>query len=131
MLSQCTIEGVNTFLSNYIEENVIRLPGRIPGFKNDDIKVLSSSESKTSVWRVYDATCKTSDMQKVSCRKYLQLWEQFYPNVVVAKPMTDICLTCQQNTSKLQRAANPSDREKVQCIQAHQDHLSCAQTERE
>ena len=130
-LSQSTIEGVHTFLSNYVEENAICLPGRIPGFKNDDIKVLSSSESKTSVWRIYDATCETSDMRAVSCRKFLQLWEQFYPNVVVAKPMTDICLTCQQNTSKLQRAANLSDREKSECVKAHQDHLNCAQTERE
>ena len=83
-------------------------------------------------WRVtYDTTCKTADMRAVSCRKFLQLWEQFYPNVVVANPMTDICLTCQQNTSKLQRSANLSDREKSECLKAHQDHLNCAQTERE
>ena len=50
-----------------------------------------------------------------------QICGQFYPNVIVAKPVTDICLTCQQNTSKLQRAA---------CLKAHQDHLSCGQTER-
>ena len=130
-LPQSAIEAVDTFLSNYVEENAICLPGRIPGFKNDDIKVLSSSESKTSVWRAYDTTCKTADMRAVSCRKFLQLWEQFYPNVVVAKPMTDICLTCQQNTSKLQRSANLSDREKSECLKAHQDHLNCAQTERE
>ena len=130
-LPQSAIEAVDTFLSNYVKENAICLPGRIPGFKNDDIKVLSSSESKTSVWRAYDTTCKTADMRAVSCRKFLQLWEQFYPNVVVAKPMTDICLTCQQNTSKLQRSANLSDREKSECLKAHQDHLNCAQTERE
>ena len=44
------VEGVRTFLTNYVEENVISLPGRIPGFKSDDIKVLSSSESKIGVW---------------------------------------------------------------------------------
>ena len=130
-LSQATIEGVHTFMTNYVEENAISLPGRIPGFKSDDIKVLSSSETKKSVWRVYEAACESSDLRAVSYRKFLQLWEQFHPNVVVAKPMTDLCFTCQQNTSKLQRAANLSDREKSECVKAHQDHLNCAQSERE
>lgn len=45
--------------------------------------------------------------------------------------MTDLCLTCQQNTTKLQRAANLSDEEKLECVKAHQEHLNTAQTERE
>ena len=130
-LPQATTEGVHTFLLNYVEENAIALPGRIPGFKSDDIKVLSSSETKMSVWRAYATVCETSDMRAVSYRKFLQLWEQFHPDVVVAKPMTDLCLTCQQNTGKLQRAANLSDRQKSECVKANQDHLNCAQTERE
>ena len=44
--------------------------------------------------------------------------------------MTDLCMTCQQNTTKLQRAPNLSDREKSLTVMAHQDHLTCAQTER-
>ena len=45
--------------------------------------------------------------------------------------MTDLCHICQQNTSKLQRSANLSDREKSECVKAHQDHLNCSQSERE
>ena len=123
-LPQATIEGVHTFMLNYVEENPIALPGRIPGFKS---KVLSSSETKMCIWHAYGAACETSGMRAISYRKFLQLWEQFHPNV--AKPMTDLCLTCQQNTGKLQRAANLSDREKSECVKAHQDHLNCAQTE--
>ena len=130
-LSQVTVEGVRTFLTNYVEENAISLPRRIPGFKSDDIKVLSSSESKIGVWRVYEAACVASDVRAVSYRKFLQLWDQFHPNVVISKPATDLCFTCQQNTNKLQRAANLSDREKSECVKAHQDHLNCAQSERE
>ena len=37
---------VLTFLNNYAEENAILLPGRIPGYKRDDIKLLPSSRSK-------------------------------------------------------------------------------------
>ena len=45
--------------------------------------------------------------------------------------MTDLCLTCHQNTSKLLRSANLPDNEKSQCVLAQQEHLNCVQTERE
>ena len=37
------------FLQNYAETNAILLPGRIPGYKRDDLKLLPSSTSK-KVW---------------------------------------------------------------------------------
>lgn len=49
--------------------------------------MLSSSETKTSVWRVYTATCKASGEQAVSYSKFVDLWHQFCPKVVVAKPI--------------------------------------------
>ena len=61
-VSHCMVEGVRTFLTNYVEENAISLPGRIPSFKNDDIKVLSSSKSKIGIWRVYEAVRIASDV---------------------------------------------------------------------
>lgn len=45
--------------------------------------------------------------------------------------MIDLCLTCQQNTSKLLRSANLLDRAKSECILAQQDHLNCVETERD
>lgn len=65
-----------------------------------------------SVSKEYEGTCSASNEKAVSYRKFLQLWDEFYPDVVVAKPMTDLCLTCQQNTTKLQQAAHLSDEEK-------------------
>lgn len=125
------VEDFCAFLQNYMEENAIILPGRIPGFKSDDIRVLSLSESKMSVWRVYTSTCEVSNKQAVSYKKFIQLWQDFFPDVVVAKPMTDLCLTCQQNTTKLQRAANLSESNKSECITAQQEHLNSAKVERE
>jgi len=37
------------FLQNYAETNAILLPGRIPGYKRDNLKLLPSSTSK-KVW---------------------------------------------------------------------------------
>ena len=67
----------------------------------------------------------------MSSSKFLQMWGQFYPDVVVSKPMTDLCITCQQNTNKLQRAANLLESEKAELLKDHQDHINSAQLERE
>lgn len=45
-LTHAVITNVTAFLKNYAEENAILLPGRIPGNKRDDIKLLPSSRSK-------------------------------------------------------------------------------------
>ena len=108
---------------------MIVLTGRIPGFKCDDVKVLSCSETKMSVWRAYSSTCESLGQQAVCYSKFTELWQEFHPNVVVAKRMTDLCLTCQENTTKLLRATNLSDQEKSDCISAQQDHLNHAQEE--
>ena len=100
-IPQAVTEDVKAFLNNYVEENAVLLPGRIPGYKSDDIKLLSSSETKMSVWRAFQRACKETDKQAVCYTKFIELWQKFHPNVVVAKPMTDLCFTCQQNTSKL------------------------------
>ena len=41
-----TITNVLKFIVNYSEQNAILLPGRIPQFKRDDVKVLPCSDSK-------------------------------------------------------------------------------------
>ena len=45
--------------------------------------------------------------------------------------MTDLCIICQQNTNKLQRAANLPESEKAELLKDHQDHINSAQRERE
>lgn len=40
-LPRAIAEDVKNFLSNYAEENAVLLHGRIPGFKNEDIVLLS------------------------------------------------------------------------------------------
>ena len=129
--SKKLLEAVHAFIDNYVEENAIVLPGRFPGFKSEEIRLLSSLETKMSVWREHKKTCGVLNERAVSYKKFLQLWDEFYPDVVISKPMMDLCLTCQQNTTKLQRAANLSDEEKSDCVKAHQEHLDIAQSKRE
>lgn len=93
-LPQSVTENVHCFLTNHEEENAFALPGRIPWM------------SKYCLWagqkRVFG----------VSTRQPVKLLEN-KPNVVVTKPMTDPCMTCQQNTTRLVRAANFPEHEKA------------------
>ena len=41
------------------------LPGRIPGFKNKDIQLLSSSDTKMNVWKSFKRACEESNKQAV------------------------------------------------------------------
>ena len=113
---------VNAFLSNYAQDHVVSLPGRILGYKDEDIKLLPSHETKMSVWRSFEASCKATGKQAVSYPKFVKLWEQFHPNVVVTKPMSDLCETCQQNTSKLLPSANLPDHKKSECGRKQPEH---------
>ena len=44
------VKGIITFVMHYV---AILLPGRIPGYKRDDIKLLPSSCTKRAVWLLY------------------------------------------------------------------------------
>ena len=89
-LPYSTVADIKAFMSNYVEENGALLPGRIPSYKNDDIKLLSSCESKMSVWRCYNNSCEAVGKNSVSYSKFVDLWNDLFPDVVVAEPMTDL-----------------------------------------
>lgn len=122
---------VRNFLTNYVEESAVLLPGRIPGFKKDNICLLLSSETKMNIWRAFKGACEETGKQAVCFTTFTKLWQQFHPDVVVAKPMTDLCPTCQQNTLRLLRSKNLPDRAKSECVLAQQHHLNCVETERD
>ena len=84
-----------------------------------------------NVWRMFKRTCEESGKHAVCYTTFVKLWEQFHPDVVIAKPVTDLCLTCQQNMSKLLRSANLADKEKSECVIAQQGHLTCVKIERD
>ena len=131
MLTVAIDEDVKNVLSNFVDENAALLLGRIPGFKNEHIQLVSSNETKVHVWKCSTRACEESNKQAECYTKFTDFWKQFFPNVVMAKPMTDLCFTCQQNTLKLVWAANLPEEEKSQCVQARQPHLNSVHTERE
>ena len=107
------IQHIVRFILQYAEEHAILLPGRIPGYKQDDVQLLPSSTTKREVWQTYCLAAEGSDDIKAVCYSlFCSLWKQLTPQVIVTKPMSDLCWTCQQNSALILRANNRPVEEK-------------------
>ena len=111
-------QAVVTYITNYTEENGIYLPGRIPGFKKADIQILPCHTTKKAVWQQY---CQAVSVlpsghvaKEIGYRTFLLLWQKLLPNIIVGKPMTDLCWYCQRHTTLIQRAMNRPEEDKTQ-----------------
>ena len=115
------IQNIVKFILQYAESNAILLPGRVPGYKRDDIQILPSSITKRAVWKLYQHTATTLSMRNVGYSTCCRCWKQFLPHVIVARPMTDLCWTCQQNSTAIIRSVNLNEEEKSEvCIVMHE-----------
>ena len=55
------VEDVVRFIFHFAEDNAILLPGRIPGYKRDDLQLLPSSTTKRQVWELYHDTISRNE----------------------------------------------------------------------
>ena len=75
-LSFSSIEYVVRFLLNYMEQNGLLLPGRVPGYSRTDIKLLPSSVSKRGIWRVYHVAAEEDEtVHTVAYSTFCKLWK--------------------------------------------------------
>jgi len=128
-LSFDEIKRVSRFIINFAEQHSIILPGRIPGFKRDDVKVLPSCETKASVWRYYKAASMQGE-RIVRYSTFRKLWNQLLPYIIICKPMSDLCWTCQLNNTRIIRQVNVSENEKSAALRLQEAHLEHARAER-
>ncbi len=130
-LSFESVQQVVTFIVNYAEENSILLPGRIPGYKSCDMKLLPSSKSKKEIWRLYKSASEgVEDVHIVAYSTYCRLWKSLLPDIIMMRPMSDLCWQCKQNSHLIMRSANCTDNEKHQNLQNAMDHLQIVASER-
>ena len=107
------VEDVVRFICCYAQSNAILLPGRIPGYKRDDLQLLPSSVTKKEVWQQYEQSTAQREGTKAVCYSLsCRFWRQLTPHVVVTKPMSDLCWTCQKNSTMIMRAHNRPVEEK-------------------
>ena len=102
------VKGIITFVMHYVESNGV-LPGRVPGYKRDDIKLLPSNCTKQAVWMLYQDSTSTLSLQS-----FCKVWRHFLADVVVCKPMTDLCAICQKTMQPFYVPAIH-----LRCVQVH------------
>ena len=105
------------------------LPGRVPGYSRTDIKLLPSSVSKRGIWKVYQEAMTKSNQRAAAYRTFCRRWQELLPQLVIMKPLSDLCWTCQQNSAAVLRATS-SVVEKSAALQEYLDHLSMVTAER-
>ena len=118
-----TVENVVKFIMNIAEEQAFILPGRVPGFKRVDVKLLPSVLTKYSLWKTHGGICASQGHISVGYSKFCDLWNQLCPFVLIMRPATDLCWTCQKNNNLMQQTANLPEEQKVAAVKAQEEHL--------
>ena len=107
-------QRVVEFLHTYAEANAILLPGRIPGYKRTDVQLLPSSTTKRQVWQQYCTSLQhlSTSYHQVAYSTFCSIWRRVVPQVMVTRPMSDLCWICQSNSTAIMRAANQPEEQK-------------------
>ena len=124
------VEQVVKFILNVVEDQALILPGRVPGFKRIDVKLLPSNVTKHGLWRTYADICVSAGEASVGCSKFCDLWNQLCPFVLIMRPATDLCWTCQKNNNRIHKTTNLPKNEKAEAVRAQEQHLRLALGER-
>ena len=88
------IRNVVRFI-HYAEDHAILLPGRIPGYKRDGMQLLPSSATKRQVCEAYHHAISQGPGKVVGYTLFCPIWRQLTPQVLVMRPMSDLCWVCQ------------------------------------
>jgi len=126
-----TVEQVVKFIKNVAEEQALLLPRCVPGFTRIDVKLLPSNLTKHSLWKKYFDICTSTGQTSVGYLKFCDLWNQLCPFILIMRPATDLCWTCQKNNSQINKSANLSEAEKVDAVRRQEEHLRLTSGEQE
>ena len=71
------VKHIKSFIISYGQDNALPLPGRIPGYREENIQLISTSDSKKNVWKTHTNLCESNEERTVSYSHIFELWEQF------------------------------------------------------
>lgn len=100
------IRRVVSFITNYSEKNAVRLPGRVAHHYRSNIQLLPTSTTKAAVYRLYEQSTKESGYRAVGEASFRRLWHELLSHVVISRPMTDLCWTCQKLYREISSSVN-------------------------
>lgn len=111
------------FIQNYATENSLFLPGRQAGHKNMTHKLLPSSDNKKQIYELYCKCCSEKGETSVSKRSFYRIWSTFCPDILIQRPMSDLCRKCQSNYTTMRVMTLASEEEKMRINEDMHQHL--------
>ena len=101
------------FVKSYARDNALPLPGRVPGHREETTLVIPSSETKVKICELYKNISQEAALKPVGHSLFLETWNKLLPWIVIDKPSTDLCWTCQNFSETLSLSPNLSENDKV------------------
>ena len=88
---------------------------------------------KHSLWKTYQNLLNSTGRVSVGYSKFCDLLKQLCPLLVIImmRPATDLCWTCQKNNNGVHKSANLPDAQKAEVVRVQEEHLGLAAGERE
>ena len=68
---------------------------------------------------MYKLSADEADIKAAAYTTFCRLWRQLVPQIMVMKPMSDLCWVCQQHSRAIMRSANTLEEEKTQVIRTY------------
>lgn len=65
----------------------------------------------------------------VGYSKFVELWNQLTPHVVIMRPMSDLWFTCQHNNTQIVQSVNLPESTKSTVVRTQEEHLLRASSE--
>jgi len=124
------ISDIVQFIDNLASTHAMILPGRVPAFKDPDLKLLPSSLPKSKVHRSFLDSAKDCNVRLVSYRTFCRVWKKYRPNIRVQNPRTDLCAVCTANQLSLGTMSKLSEADQLKLLKSSSDHLIHADKER-
>ena len=66
------------------------------------------------MWVEYKLSSDEAEIRAAAYTTFCALWKQLTPQIMVMKPMSDLCWVCQENSVALMRSANMPEEDKSQ-----------------
>ena len=115
------------FVLRYAEEMRFCFLEAFQGISVTTFSSFPPQQQNTTYGSLYHRTALESEGARAVCYSlFCRLWQQLTPQGVVTKPMSDLCWTCQQNSTLIMRVHNRPVEEKSEvnlmqsmCIHKH------------
>ena len=120
----------NIFFSMYIKMYKTLFLGAITSLKCFNIFLMCSMQMCCIMYTILYGCLTVSEHHSMSQTVFRQTWKKLLPFIVTARPMTDLCWTCQKNNNLIYRSANLSESDKSERLIQQEQHLMIVQQER-